>query len=84
MPTEHDTTNREIAQRLDYLAGRWSDEEQYENFSNYETHMKAFIESKSGVFISMKKRPFEVKYKLDLTTYVVQIKGSKINIFIED
>ena len=82
--TEHDAINKEIANRLDYLAGRWNDEEQYENFSNYETHMKAFIESKSGVFIDMKKRPFEVRYRLDTTTYVVQIKGSKINIFIED
>lgn len=58
---------------IDSLKERWADEREYENFSDYEEHMKkAAILPKEAEFVKATKRPFG---------FVVAIGGVNVNIF---
>jgi hypothetical protein len=49
--------------RLGYLAGRWSDEKEYEDFKEYEVEMKKMMPDKF-TFVKGTKRPFGVNFKI--------------------
>lgn len=71
---------KKVAPKLDYLAARWLDEQEYEEFSEYVTAAtKGFPEPFK--VLSVTKRPFAVKFSHPCDKRVFQIKvGRKISL----
>lgn len=57
-----DEEQRKMAQHLSYLAYRWQDESEYENFNDYVGSMRAKLPA-GFVLEKMTKKPFECVYK---------------------
>lgn len=67
-----------VAPFVDYLAGRWQDEQEYEDFAEY----RAAVEKKMPdgfTLLEMKKKPFSFKFSApDNLVYRIKVKGNKI------
>lgn len=61
------------------LYGRWLDEKEYEDFSNYADVMKKEISGLGGEFVAASKRPFGFKYALAGATYQMTISARSYN-----
>lgn len=53
-----------IAERLAYLAGRWLDEREYEDFADYAAEMRKAL-PKGYTFVRATKRPFGFTFRAD-------------------
>jgi hypothetical protein len=68
-----------ICTKLDYLASRWSDESEYENFNDYIEAIKKVIPARAE-FKKLINRPFSLGVKLNETKYVFTVKGRSITV----
>ena len=68
-------------QHLSYLADRWADESEYENWDEYIESMRRRVNGIDGAtFLSMHKRPFAFRWMsgIDAGTRETRIKGKHI------
>ena len=56
--------NSAVAERINYLAERWADEKEFEDFADYEKALKALLaeEFPAATYVGATKRPFGIKY----------------------
>ena len=64
-----------VGDLMGYLCGRWMDEREYEDFSDYEKAMKSEVEKFDGAtFVKGTKRPFGFHFKADSKLYEFTMK----------
>jgi len=64
-----------IETNICYLAGRWQDEKEYEDFKDYADHMKELCRTHlpTSIFIKGNKRPFGFNVKVEGFPYTCQV-----------
>ncbi len=67
---------------LDYLASRWSDEKEYEDFADYITSMKNNLPD-GAEFVSMTKRPIRVDFKINGKLNRLEVRRNAIHHLIQ-
>jgi hypothetical protein len=68
---------------LDYLAGRWSDEKEYEDFNDYAEQMKKYV-PQGWTFIKASKRPFGFSMKKDNFIATLKITARDIRMALQE
>jgi len=60
---KHSSPCSKIVKMFDYLAARWEDESEYEDFNDYIKQMKKCVNSAGAIFVELKKQPFVLVFK---------------------
>lgn len=61
-----------------YLAERWADEKQYEDFADYIKEMKQQVEAKGFTFVAATKRPFKLTVQKDGVTGFFKVERCEV------
>jgi hypothetical protein len=69
---------------IDHLAARWSDEHEFEDFSEYESVLKSSFEKFNvGTFKRATKRPFGVVFTADNLEFQIKATMKQIKISVK-
>ena len=66
---------KKILNKVDYLEGRWQDEREYEDWTDYVESMRKVVEKNGLVFKSAGKNPFGVVAEDEKHTHYFHVGG---------
>lgn len=75
-----DEIAEQIAGSLEYFYDRWQDEKDYEDWSEYTTAAKKLVEDSGGKYISLKKKPFVLRFSRDDVTMDIEVNVRQVKI----